>query len=101
MTHPRRALRTDANHDQIVEAAIAMGASVQSLVAVGAGCPDLLLGYAGRNLLVEIKDGMKPASARGLTDAERYWHNKWRGHVAVVSSPIELARVLTEMEAKP
>jgi len=94
MSHPRRALRLDANHDQIVEAALAMGASVQSLVAVGAGCPDLLLGYCGRNLLIEVKDGRKPQSARGLTDAERFWHGKWRGSVAVVESAEDLARVL-------
>jgi Holliday junction resolvase len=51
----RRAARTDANQDGIVAALRGAGASVQSLAATGKGCPDLLVGWRGANLLMECK----------------------------------------------
>ena len=36
--------RVDRNHSEIVDALRQAGASVQSLVKVGDGCPDLLVG---------------------------------------------------------
>jgi hypothetical protein len=62
------------------------GASVQSLASVGRGCPDLLVGFKGRNLLLEVKDGRKPPSARELTDDQKKWHGGWLGNVRVVES---------------
>lgn len=82
----RRAARVDANHALIVGALRACGASVQSLANVGHGCPDLLVGHRGRNLLMEVKDGCKPPSARTLTPDQREWHSSWLGRVAVVES---------------
>lgn len=48
----RRAPRTDANQAEIVAALRTRGALVQSLAGVGAGVPDLLVGWRGalRNL---------------------------------------------------
>lgn len=83
----RRAARTDANQGEIVTALRAIpGLRVQSLAAIGAGCPDLLVGYKGRNYLMEVKDGQKTASARLLTRAEIEWHMAWAGQVAVVET---------------
>ena len=48
----RRAARTDENHTAIVQALLDAGCSVQSLAAVGCGCPDLLWGLAGVNGLI-------------------------------------------------
>lgn len=79
-----RAARVDANHAAIVDALRRAGCSVQSLAAVGGGCPDLLIGFRGRNLLLECKDGEKRPSARGLNDAQMKWHSLWRGDVWVV-----------------
>ena len=62
------------------------GWSVQHLHTVGKGCPDLLVGKRGLNLLLEIKDGDQPPSKQRLTDDEQYWHDIWRGQVAVVYS---------------
>ena len=81
-----RAARTDANHIEIVKALRAIGASVQSLAAVGVGCPDLLVGYRGANYLLEIKDGTKVPSAQKLTPMQIDWHSSWNGRVAIVNS---------------
>jgi len=82
----RRAARVDANQSEIVAALRAVGVSVQPLHTVGKGCPDLLCGVRGTNLLLEIKDGNKPPSARKLTSDEAAWHESWRGQVAIVES---------------
>jgi len=90
----RRAARTDTNHTTIVDALRSMGCTVQSLAAVGKGCPDLLVGYSGKNYLLEIKDGKKPPSKRALTPDQTAWHRAWRGHVAVVCSVDEALDVI-------
>lgn len=81
-----RAARTDANQTEIVEALRLVGCSVQPLHTVGKGCPDLLVGRSGLNVLIEVKDGSKPPSARTLTPDQEIWHDNWRGQVTVVSS---------------
>lgn len=84
----RRAAKVDANHEAVVSALRSCGATVHSLAAVGDGCPDLLVGWRGMTLLVEVKDGSKPPSRRRLTQAQVDWHAAWRGGmVAIVESP--------------
>lgn len=75
----RRAPRLDANQPEIVRALRAAGCSVQSLAALGDGVPDLLVGWLGRNYLLEVKDGSLPPSRRRLTDDEERWHVQWIG----------------------
>ena len=87
----RRAAKIDANQPAIVRALQCMGFTVQHLHSVGAGCPDLLCGWRGRNYLIEVKDGDKPPSARKLTEDQVKWHEKWLGQVVVINSPIEAA----------
>jgi hypothetical protein len=87
----RRAARTDANQTAIVAALRAAGASVQHLHAVGEGCPDLLVGLRGKNYLVEIKDGAKSPSQRGLTPDQQAWHLLWRGDPVTVLHSVEQA----------
>jgi hypothetical protein len=76
----------DANHHEIIEALRRVGCTVRSLASVGRGCPDVLVGRAGSNWLLEIKDGAKPPSARKLTPDEQAFFNSWRGQVALVAS---------------
>ena len=91
----RRAAKVDANQEQVVEALRAVGASVQTLAAVGKGVPDLLVGYQGKTLLLEIKDGRKPPSERRLTEDQLKWHGAWRGGpLAVVDGPDAALRML-------
>ena len=80
-----RAAKADANQSEIVKALRQMGCTVQHLHMVGAGCPDIMVGWRGETFLLEIKDGNKPPSARKKTDAQVIWHDAWRGKpVAVV-----------------
>lgn len=83
---PRIAARIDANQPEIIDALRKAGASVVSLSAVGMGVPDLLVGYQGRNHLLEVKDGSKPPSAQKLTPFQESWLDNWRGNAAVVNS---------------
>jgi hypothetical protein len=81
-----RRARVDDNHVEIVEALRGAGCSVQSLASVGKGVPDLLVGFRGRNTLLEVKDGSKKPSARKLTPDEQVWQSKWSGQVVTVES---------------
>ena len=91
----RRAAKVDANQQQVVQALRAVGATVQSLAGVGKGVPDLLVGYQGKTLLLEVKDGNKPPSERRLTEDQLAWHGAWRGGpLAVVDGPDAALRML-------
>lgn len=95
----RVAAKIDANQEQVVLALRAVGASVQTLAAVGKGVPDLLVGYQGKTILLEVKDGRKPPSARRLTEDQLKWHGAWRGGpLAVVDGPDAALRMLGVMK---
>ncbi len=85
----RRAARTDANQSAVVEALRAVGASVTLTYQVGAGYPDLSVGFRGATFLLEVK------TAKGtLTTGERQWLADWRGHTAVVRSVDEALQAI-------
>lgn len=74
----RRAAKVDGNQAVIVAALRKAGATVQPLHTVGAGCPDLLVGYRARNFLIECK-----LHKEGLNDLQRVWMECWRGQACV------------------
>jgi len=95
----RRAARIDANQPAIVEALRKVGCNVQPLHMVGRGCPDLMVGRAGRIWLMEVKDGSRPPSERRLSPDEQDWHQVWAdqraaGAVVVVESVDDALRVV-------
>jgi len=81
-----RARRVDANHADIIDAFRRMGCSVADLSRIGGGIPDLAVGLYGRTVLVEVKDGRKPPSARKLTPDEDRFRRGWKGYYAIVES---------------
>jgi len=86
----RRAARRDRNEAEIVRALEQVGASVQRLSE--RGVPDLLIGWRGQNLLLEIKEPLgprTPPARTGLTDPQTDWHLAWRGQVAIVRDVAE------------
>ncbi len=89
--------RTDANHSAIVEALRGIGASVVSLADLGGGIPDLLIGFRGVNLLLEVKDGDKPISQRKLTQAEEKFFEEWRGRVFLAVDVEDAVNIVMRM----
>lgn len=88
--NPRRAARTDANQAAIVAALRDAGATVFCTNNVGDGFPDLVVGYRGRNYLLEVK------SDRGrLTPSQEKLHTTWQGTIQVVKTPQEALNVIT------
>ena len=90
----RRAARTDATQALIVRALRDHGAHVTSLAAVGGGVPDLLVSYAGRWFVMEVK---RPAGPRGgrsadgqrLRESQEAFVQAARAPVSVVRSGVE------------
>jgi hypothetical protein len=63
---------------------------------VGFGCPDLLVAYGGKTVLMEIKRDKKAK----LTDDQVKWHAAWKGGPLAIVTDVEGAlRVLGVMEA--
>ena len=85
--------RTDTNHMEITNALRGQGATVFSLHAVGSGCPDLLVGFAGLTALVEVKRPFGPKGGGGgkLTDDQIAFRAKWRG------APVHTVRSLEDV----
>lgn len=96
----RRAARIDANQDAVVSALRAAGARVLSLAPVGDGVPDLLVGHRGRLMLLEVKDGAKPPSARKKTALQERFFAEWADlPVSLVDGPEAALRALRVLEA--
>jgi Holliday junction resolvase len=89
----RRAARVDENHGEIVSEFRRLGASVIDLSGVGEGCPDLCIGVAKQNLLVEIK---KNAKAR-FTEAQLDFMTYWNGQPVFRVNCIEDAQYIVHM----
>ena len=86
----RRAARVDENQGLIVKALRACGATVR-IITQGDGIPDLLVGYRGHTILMEVKDGSKPPSARQLTTAEQIFFDQWTGGKLFIVNSVEEA----------
>lgn len=78
--------KVDRNQSEMVSALRKIGCKVQHLSDIGKGCPDILVGFMGKNWLIEIKDGTKPPSQQKLTDDQVIWHDNWRGQKAVINN---------------
>ena len=90
----RRAAKIDANQPAIVAFLRRAGATVAITSTVGSGFPDAVVGWRGRNYMIEIKDPAKPPSARKLTDDERRFFETWRGQVTIVETEADCLRLL-------
>jgi len=95
-----RAGKADANQQRIVNALRDMGCTVSITSMVGKGFPDLVAGFRGRNLLLEVKDGDKAPSEQKLTEDQEKWHQEWKGQVAVVRSIKEAADAVLSDQSK-
>ena len=90
----RRAARTDPNQAEIVAELRALGATVAILSAVGGGVPDLLVGWRGRDRLVEVKSpagprGGRSASGQKLNARQIRFREAWSGAPVIVATRVE------------
>jgi len=79
--------RIDTNHKEIVKALRDAGASVVSLASMKHGCPDLLVGYEGETLLMEIKKDSKAKYTPDQLD----FIVKWKGGAVSRVDSVEAA----------
>jgi len=86
--------RVDENQKTIIHTFIALGASVLNLSSVGRGCPDLLVGFKGKSVLVEIKRDAKAT----YTEFQIKFMQEWRGgavsRIDSVDAAIRLIKML-------
>lgn len=97
MSYAHRAARRDQSEPAIVDALRAAGASV-TVIGQGDGVPDLLVGFEGRNYLIEVKNPLGPQGGKGgggasrpcrggdgvLTGEQLAWWAAWRGSPPVI-----------------
>lgn len=85
--------RVDANQPPIVFVLRAAGASVAITSDLGNGFVDAVVGFRGRNFMIEIKiPGAK------LTQHERVFHENWRGQVDIAYTPEDALRIIGALE---
>ena len=90
----RRIARTDDNQQLIVKQLRQLGCSVAITSMIGKGFPDLVIGYKNKNFLVELKDGAKTKSQKGLTMDEAKFFTAWSGQVDKCESLDEICKVI-------
>lgn len=91
---PRRyAAKVDTNQRPIVKALkdIFGDEVVFDLSAVGRGCPDIMVGVRGVNLLFEIK-----TDSGTLTTDQKIFHRLWSGQVNVIRSLDDALKVIAK-----
>lgn len=84
--------RRDRNEPEIKQALEAIGATVYLL-----DLPlDLLVGYQGRNWLLEVKDPEQTAHNRKLTPNQVKFFDTWKGQRAKVETAEEAIEIVTK-----
>jgi Holliday junction resolvase len=88
--------RVDQNHREIVRALRQVpGVTVHSLHEMGNGCPDLIVGYRGLSVLVEVK------TEKGKLNAmQEDWHRRWTGSpVVIIRNDQDIETLITTLNA--
>lgn len=86
----------DHNHQEIVRALRQYpGVSLFSIASLGKGIPDVVVGYRGVTLLVEIK-----SSTGKLNTQQTLWHFRWHGSPVVILRSVKDAdHLITNIDA--
>ena len=79
----RWARRVDSNHAEVVGWFEDLHCSVINVSRTPCGF-DLVVGYGGLSICVEVKDGKKSPSRRKLSDTEKKVHDRWTGGARIV-----------------
>lgn len=89
-----RAKKIDDNQKIIVKQLRRCGVSVAVTSMLGKGFVDLVLGWRGRNYLIELKDGSKSESRKKLTPDEQEFFDGWKGQVNKAESFDQIATII-------
>lgn len=81
--------RVDKNQKEIVAALESVGASVMDTSDVGGGMPDLVVGFQGVNVVMEVKNPKNRYGRQGLTKRQQKWADAWNGSPVVVVYTVE------------
>jgi hypothetical protein len=94
---PRYAQKPDSNQPEIVTGLEKVGCSVYDASKFGGGFPDIVVGFRGLTLCLEIK------IAKGkLRPSQVEFHEGWNGHSCVVHSLGEaIQAVMDHVKAHP
>ena len=98
----RRAAKIDENQPALVELIRAMGVSVAITSAAHDGFTDLVIGFGGVTVLVEVKDGSKEPARRKLTPQQVTFHGSFKGAITVIENvqqAVELVNRLKKVAA--
>ncbi len=85
--------RVDKNQPQIVKDCRALGMTVLHLHEVGKGCPDIAVGWRGKNALIEIK-----SEGGELTPDEKEFFAMWRGQRGIAYNVQDVVDIFERME---
>ncbi len=86
----------DTNHNELVNHFREFGLSVL-IIADLANCCDIVIALHGRTIMIEIKDGKKPPSARKLTSGEIAFKESWKGCWRLCESIKDADKIIAEL----
>lgn len=86
-----RAAKVDANHKEVVDALKTIGASIIDASRLGKGMPDLIVGFRGQTILIEVKNPKTQYGRKGLNENQRKWAESWRGGPLAIVDGVEAA----------
>lgn len=88
--------RRDANHFEIIKQFQQLGCTVIDVSQTPCGF-DILVGYGGLTMPVEIKTGKQKDAAKKLTDNEKRVHERWTGGARLVTGPEAVAETVNTL----
>jgi len=93
----RRAAKIDDNQNDLVALMRAMGVSVAITSAAHDGFTDLVVGFGGITVLVEVKDGSKEPARRKLTPQQVAFHGSFKGAITVIENEQQAVELVSRI----
>jgi Holliday junction resolvase len=93
----RRAAKIDDNQNELVALIRAMGVSVAITSAAHDGFTDLVVGFGGITVLVEVKDGSKEPARRKLTPQQVAFHGSFKGAITVIENEQQAVELVSRI----
>lgn len=84
----------DLTHAEVINGLLQVGMTAKSIASVGGGVPDVIAGWRGVTVLLEVKSGNNKLNAQ-----EEEFAAKWAGSYAVVYNAEEAIKAV-EKHAK-